>query len=347
MRVVHAAFGLILAALAALAPVGPARAFEIETERIFGDEAAPRIEVLSTTDMTAFMPVLLAFVARHPERSIRYVQASSTELHRAIAEEGARFDLVISSAMDLQMKLANDGFAAPVALDIPGLPEWARWRDQLWGITFEPVVTLASRRAFADLPLPSTRRELIATLRENPDRFRYRIGGYDPRVSGVGYFLYAQDAKVSDGFWRLAEVMGRLGADLYCCSDDMITDLRAGRLAVAYNVVASYAARFRPGDPDLVQIVGDDYILAIIRTAFLPVDAPDLPGGRLLLQWLLSGEAQEIIAASSEVALIPGTGPALSPQLRPIRLDAGLLVYTDHLRRSSFLAEWEAALVQP
>lgn len=343
MRNLHAAIGLILAALAC----GPALSFEIETERVFGDEDTPRIEVLSTTDMIAFTPVLEAFVARYPQRSIRYVQASSTELHRAIAEEVAPFDLVISSAMDLQMKLANDGFAAPVTMDVPDLPDWARWRNQLWGITVEPVVTLASRRAFADMPLPGTRRELIAALRENPARFEDRIGGYDPQVSGVGYFLYAQDAQVSDSFWRLAEVMGRLSATLYCCSDDMITDLRAGRLAVAYNVVASYAARFRPGDPDLVQIGDEDYILAIIRTAFLPAHAPDLEGGELLLQWLLSTEAQQIITASSGVALIPGTGPALSPQLRPIRLDAGLLVYTDQLRRSSFLAEWEAAQVQP
>lgn len=344
MRLAQLAAGLIAATLALAAP---GHGYEIEAERVFGPDDAPRIAVLSTTDMQAFAPVLEDFVARHPGQAIRYVQASSTQIYRAIAEEGARFDLVISSAMDLQMRLVNDGFAAPVMPPAAGLPDWARWRDQLWGIALEPVVTLASRSAFAGLPIPRTRRELIATLRAHPERFQGRIGSYDPQISGVGYFLVSQDDQVSDGFWRLAEVMGRLNAQLYCCWGEMIDDLRAGELSVVYNVVASYAARYRPDDPDLIQIAADDYILAIIRSAFLPVNAPDPEGGQRLLSYLLSPPAQRLIAGASGVALIEGTGPAPALQLRPIRLDAGLLVYGDRLRRAGLLSEWQAALVQP
>lgn len=334
----------LIALIGLVAPA--AGAFEIEDERQFGLPEGAVIEVLSTTDISALAPVLSDFVARHPDRQVRYVQAASAEIHRAIRDEGARFDLVISSAMDLQMKLANDGFAAPVKPVAEGLPEWAQWRDRLWGIALEPVVTLASRQAFGDLPLPATRRELIATLRENPDRFTGRVATYDPEVSGVGYFLISQDNQVSDGFWRLAEVMGRLDARLFCCSGRMIEELRAGRVALAYNVVASYAARFKPDDPDLVQLEFDDYVFAVLRSAFVPVAARDAEGGRLLLSHLLAPWAQRTIADSAGVALIPGTGPAPGPTLRPIRLDAGLLVYDDRLRRASLLSEWRAALIQ-
>ncbi|WP_282601624.1 substrate-binding domain-containing protein [Paracoccus sp. PARArs4] len=337
---------IISLGLTAWLSAGPAHAFEIEAEQDFGLSPGAPIEVLSNADIEAMAAVLTDFAARHPTRRVHYVQASSAEIQRAIRDEGARFDLVISSAMDLQMKLANDGFAASVELDVPGLPDWARWRDQLWGMALEPVVTLASRRGFGDLPLPRSRRELIATLRENPDRFAGRIASYDPEVSGVGYFLVSQDDQGSDGFWRLAEVMGRLDARLFCCSGDMIEELRAGRVALAYNVVASYAARFRPDDPDLVQLELDDYVLAILRSAFVPVAAPDPEGGELLLAHLLSPWSQGIIADSAGVALIPGTGPAPGPSLRPIRLDAGLLVYDDRLRRASLLSEWRAALIQ-
>lgn len=337
---------IVIAAVLTLLGPGPASAFEIEEERRFGSDAGAEIEVLSTTDTAAFAPVLEAFVAAHPGQAIRYVQASSSEIQLAVAEEGAAFDLVISSAMDLQMKLVNDGFAASGGIEAPGLPDWARWRDQLWGIALEPVVTLASRRAFADLPLPANRRALIAALRENPDRFRGRVATYDPRVSGVGYFLIAQDDQVSDGFWRLAEVMGRLDARLYCCSSEMIADLRAGDLAVVYNVVASYAARFRPDDPDLIQLATEDYTFAILRSAFIPTAAANAAGGQALLAYLLSEPAQRLIAETSGVALVPGTGPAPAPQLRPIRLDAGLLVYGDRLRRAGLLTEWQAALEQ-
>jgi len=342
MRLAAFAAGLIATLLG-----HPAAAQEIEAERIFGPPDAPQIAVLSTTDLGAFAPVLQDFVDRHPSRSIRYVQASSSQIFLGIHDQDARYDLVISSAMDLQMKLANDGFAAPVALEPAGLPDWARWRDRLWGIALEPVVTLASRQALGDLPVPRTRRDLIALLRENPDRFRGRVAAYDPQVSGVGYFLIAQDDQVSDGFWRLAEVMGRLNARLFCCSGDMITELREGRIAIAYNVVASYAARFRPDDPDLVQLAFEDYTFAIVRSALVPVNAPDPQGAQLLLSYLLSDPAQMLIAKSAGVALIAGTGAPPSPQLRPIRLDAGLLVYDDRLRRAGLLAEWSAALIQP
>ncbi|WP_410218711.1 ABC transporter substrate-binding protein [Paracoccus sp. (in: a-proteobacteria)] len=340
MRLAAFAIGLILLATGS-------QAFEVESENFFGPEGGGAITVLSTTDTAAFAPVLQDFAERHPGRRVHYVQASSTEIFAAIHDEGAQFDLVISSAMDLQMKLANDGFAAAVAPEARGLPPWARWRDRLWGIALEPVVTLASRSALGDLPLPRTRRDLIAMLRENPDRFRGRVSTYDPLVSGVGYFLVAQDDQVSDGFWRLAEVMGRLNARLFCCSGDMIAELRDGRIAVAYNVVASYAARFRPDDPDLVQLAFEDYTFAILRSALVPVNAPDPEGAALLLNYLLSDPAQRLIAASAGVALVPGTGPVPSPQLRPIRLDAGLLVYDDRLRRAGLLAEWRAALIQP
>ncbi len=126
----------------------------------------------------------------------------------------------------------------------------------------------------------------------------------------------------------------------------MISDLRAGDLAVVYNVAASDAARFRPDDPDLIQLATEDYTFAILRSAFIPSAAANAAGGQALLAFLLSEPAQRLIAETSGVALVPGTGPAPAPQLRPIRLDAGLLVYGDRLRRAGLLTEWQAALEQ-
>lgn len=323
----------------------PGTAYEIEEQCIFGD--GPReISVLSTTDLAAIDKVMQEFAASRPDLRIRYVQAASIEVFRAIHDEGAVYDLVMSSAMDLQMKLANDGYAASVLPRSGKLPSWARWRDQLFGVALEPVVTLASRRGLGDLPVPRTRRDLIAMMRENPQVLGGRVATYDPQQSGVGYFLISQDSQESDGFWRLAEVMGRLNARLFCCSVDMINELREGRITIAYNVVASYAARFTPDDPDLVRLVLEDYTYAIVRSALVPVNAPDRQGGTDLLSYLLSDAAQTRIAADAGVALMPGTGPAPTMHLRPIRLDAGLLVYDDQLRRAGLLAEWNAAMVQ-
>lgn len=322
------------------------QAFDIEDDRVFGTGRGAEIAVLSTTDTEIFAPLIEAFLARNPSLRLRYVVASSQEVYRAIHDEGAAFDLVISSAMDLQMKLANDGFAAGYASDaVAALPGWARWRDRLFGFALEPVVLLASRRAMAGLEMPRSRRDLIDLLRANPARFNGRIATYDPHVSGAGYLFATQDARQTDAFWRLAEVMGRLNARLYCCSGDMIDDLESGKLALAYNVVGSYALTRLPDAPDIEVIEPEDFTVALLRTAFVPKGAEQGELGGALLDFMLGAQGRALIDGVAELPPLDQT--ALAPHLRPIRLDPGLLVYLDQIKRHNFLAEWDAAMTQP
>jgi iron(III) transport system substrate-binding protein len=343
----HFVFAAALGLWAVLVLATPARAFDIEEDRHFGSGPI-ELSILSTTDTDIFAPVIEAFLAGRPDMSVHYVVASSTEVFKAIQQEAAPFDLVISSAMDLQMKLGNDGFAAPYASDVvDGLPGWARWRDRIFGFALEPVVVLASRQGIAGLPVPHTRRDLIDLLRDHPDRFEGRIGTYDPRVSGAGYLFATQDARQSDTFWRLAEVMGRLNARLYCCSGDMIRDLESKKILIAYNVVGSYAAQRRAGKDDLVIIELEDFTVTLMRTAFIPkfAKAPDLGGA--FLDFLLGAQGQALIVADSGFPKVAQGTVMLKPHIRPIRLDPGLLVYLDSIKRRNFLSEWTAAMTQP
>jgi len=337
------------AALIALVVATAAGAFETEGHRRWGDGPGPVLRILSTTDIDIAAPAVAAFRAANPAIVVDYTMAASTEVYRAIADEGAAVDLVISSAMDLQMKLANDGFAAAHAsAAAEALPDWARWRDRLFGFTLEPVVILAARAAFADLALPRARRALVDVLRDNPERFAGRIATYDPHVSGAGYLFATQDARHSDTFWRLAEVMGRLDAQLYCCSGEMIEDMLAGRIALAYNVVGSYAATRLAGHPDIAVIEPEDFTIAILRTALIPASAPAPSLGGAFLDFLLGPEGQALMA--DRAGLPPGAAfTAIVPaaHLRPVRLGPGLLVGLDPLERAAFLREWDAALIQP
>ena len=322
-------------------------AYEIEDERLFGPPNIPVISVLSTTDTDVFAPVIEAFLAAHPDHALRYVAASSQEVFRAMRDEDAQFDLVISSAMDLQMKLANDGFAAPiVSAQTQALPPWTKWRDRLFGFALEPVVLMASKKAMQGLVLPRTRRDLIDLLRANPDRFNGRIATYDPNISGAGYLFATQDARQTDAFWRLAEVMGRLNAQLYCCSGEMITGLENNELALAYNIVGSYAFTRVQDSDDLVVIELEDFTVALVRTAFVPRNAERPQMGAELLDFMLS-KTDGQTTRSGGAALLPREQAALPPHVRPIRLDPGLLVYLDRIKRANFLAEWNAAMTQP
>ncbi len=339
----------LVAAVGLMLATGPAAGFEIEAERHFGPEGArAQMSVLATTDIDFFAPLVEAFLEGQPDLALHYVQAASQEVHRAIDVEGAAFDLVISTAMDLQMKLANDGFAGPLPADlVEVLPEWARWRDRLVSIAQEPVVLLLAEAALRGGQAPRSRRDLIALLRDNPAVFDGRIGTYDPRISGAGYLFLTQDARLSDSLWRLAEVMGRLDARLYCCSGDMIAGLLSGELLVAYNVLGSYAAANLPADSGVQIVPLEDFTITLQRTALVPANAARPDDGIALLRFLLSDRGQAIQASATGYAVMRPEMFAAQPWLRPIRLDPGLLSTLDSMTRARFLTEWNAALDQP
>ena len=349
MRQALAALGLI-AALAA-APAGAALAQGFEDDRLFpasGTEQG-RLAILSTTDTEVFAPVLAGFQAANPGIALRYTVTGSADLYTLLATEApAGFDLAISSAMDLQMKLANDGLARPHALAQPGaLPRWARWQDRLFAFTQEPVGILVSRAALGNLPPPRSRQDLVALLRDRPDLFNGRIGTYDPTESGAGYLFATQDARLSDTFWRLAEQMGGLHPQLYSSTSDMIGDLAAGRLAIAYNVLGSYAAPRVAGNPDLLLIEPEDHTLTLLRTALIPAGAARADLAGQFIDFLLSAPGREALREGAGLPPLDGAALARAPHHLPIRLDPGLLVFLDPLQRQRFLAEWSAAMLQP
>ena len=80
-------------------------AFEVEDRRLYtAPMPTQTIRVISTADIAAFDPLIRTFQSINQGITVDYTVASSTEVMAAIYEEGAPFDLVISSAMDLQTK---------------------------------------------------------------------------------------------------------------------------------------------------------------------------------------------------------------------------------------------------
>lgn len=341
-------FARISAFIAALVVCMPGFAFEIEGQKIYAAEnESAMLKIISTADISAFEPIILEYQRLNAGVTVDYTIASSSELMKAIYDEGATFDLAISSAMDLQTKIANDGFAQSYTpLRREDFPEWANWRDQVFAFTQEPAVLVVSEAFFAGRNIPTNRNELINLLRENGDLFRGKIGTYDVRTSGLGYLFATQDSRNTESFWRLTEIMGRLDARLYCCSSDMISDVASGKLAVAYNVLGSYAASRLPETEGIIIIELEDYLSVMLRTALIPVTAENISSAQAMIDFLGSLKSRQSLSALSGLPPVDEVALLANNAMRPIRLGPGLLVFLDRLKRDRFLENWESSILQ-
>ncbi len=339
---------VISIALTALT-VFPANAFEVEDMRLFGSENASKtLRVISTTDIDVFAPIIDEFLNANENVAVEYVVASSTELMRAISEEDAQFDVALSSAMDLQTKLANDGFALSYeSFETQNLPLWARWQDNLFAFSEEPAAIVISKSAFHGIEIPKTRQELIKILRENQELFRGKIGTYDVRSSGLGYLFATQDARTSETYWRLTEVMGNLDAKLYCCSSDMINDVADGRIAVAYNVLGSYASARIDLHENIEIILPLDFTTVMLRTALIANSSQDVEMAGLFIDHLLRFAWGASAPENNPFRISPSLSDNSGNYLSRIKLGPGLLVYLDRFKRDGFVEEWENAVFQP
>jgi iron(III) transport system substrate-binding protein len=317
-------------------------------------ESGP-LTIYSTTDRAVFDPVIADFRAVYPNVEIRYVDLDAAELDRRFRAESAKgrspADLLLSAAMDLQVRLVNEGYAAPhTSLNSAQLPGWARWRDEAIGFTFEPVVMVFNRRVMAGRKIPRTRPELLAAVRADPQFWKGRIGTYDARRSSVGYLVASQDARQSSDFGAIAEAFRDAGLVTADTSGEVLDRIEDGELALGYNVLGSYA-RARVENSRLLQIVYPaDYTLAVARTAVIPRTAANSRAAHLFLDYLISIRGQQALTNQSTLSAVRpeisgrysrmGIAESSVGQLRPIPLGPGLLVYLDQQKRERLLALW-------
>lgn len=317
------------------------------------------IDVYSATDKVAIEPVFSSFERQHPDLRINYHEYDSNDLFEALTQNRLPdADVVISSAMDLQVKLVNDGFTQPLAIPpAESLPAWSRWRNEAFGFTFEPVVIAYNRAAFEGTSPPRSHEALVNALRTDPQRYANQVGSYDIRLSGAGYFFATQDDVVSSITGRMRESLARANTRIYCCTSEMLDDLASGELVLAYNMLGSYALARAREDARIGVILPEDYTLVMSRVAIVPKQSDAAEAAGTLVRYLLSREGQQVMAAQSDlVALHPGVvGPssisAISDdnQLRfhPIKVGQPLLTYQDPMKRERFIREWMQLFVAP
>lgn len=319
-----------------------------------------KVVVYSATDSAAARPLIKDFQALYPGVKVEYHDMNSTEIYNRFISENAASsasaDVVWSSAMDLQVKFVNDGYAASYASpEAANLPSWAHYQQQAYGTTYEPVAIVYNKRLLKPEDIPQTRADLVRILKANPARFKGKVTTYDVEKSGVGFNFLTQDVRHNaNGAWELARALGASGVKLQTSTGAMMERISSGENLIGYNILGSYAYAKAKKDPAIGYVYPKDYTQVVSRLAIISKKARNPGAARLWLDYLLSKRGQSVLANQSELfslrsdvsgaASIAALNQQLGGSAKPIQVGTGLLVYLDQAKRLDFMRQWQQAL---
>ncbi|OBA00741.1 ABC transporter substrate-binding protein [Halomonas sp. G11] len=314
-------------------------------------QAMPLV-VEAALDRQVVAPLLAAFEQAHPAIELIYRDRSTLEVNDLIATADPPPDVVISSAMPWQMNRVNQGYAQKLdSAQASEWPDWAKWRNELFGFTFEPIVMAYRLDLARHILPPQTHADLHTLLSEQRETLQGKVTTYSPSESGIGYTLFQQDARYTDRFWDLVTVLGDADAQLESNTRSMLEGLTEGRYWLGYNLLGSYAMVWAQENPEVIVQVPQDYALVMMRTGFIHRDAPNPRAAQAFMNFLLSRDGQRVLAAQTPLFSVRPdvVGPYTAQRLRdqvgdrlyPITLNASVLAFVDALRRDAFMARWQ------
>lgn len=308
--------------------------------------------VAAALDRPVVEPLLAAFTSAYPDIDLRYRDYSTLEVDRLAREAAPAPDVIISSAMPWQMARVNEGLAQRFDSEMARKwPDWAKWRNEVFGFTFEPVVIAYRLDLARHMMPPQTHADLDTLLKTYPELLHGRITTYSPSGSGIGYTLFQQDARYSPRFWDLVAAMGAAQVRLENNTRAMLEGISRGDYWMGYNLLGSYAMHWARSHPELIVQIPQDYTLVMMRMAFIHRDAPHPDAARAFMNFLLSEQGQKTLAGNTPLfSVLPDVvGPYTAQRLRdqvgellyPIPLDASLLAFVDPMRRRAFMTRWQ------
>ena len=318
-----------------------------------------KVVIYSALDTKAANPLIRDFQALYPNVKVEYNDMNSTEMYnRFIAEVASgqgSADVMWSSAMDLQVKLVDDGQALTYASpEASKLPAWAVYRNQAYGTTYEPAVFIYNKRLVAADEVPQDHAAFAKLITTKADKFKGKVTTYDIEKSGVGFMFVVQDTKYFPGMKDLERGFGASSYRVYASTGNMLEKVSSGEHLLGYNVLGSYALVRAKKDPALGVVLPKDYTLVLSRVLFIGKQAKNPNAAKLWVDYILSQRGQKLIGGDVELFSIRTdvdaeyTAASLAKQLganvKPIPVSAEIVSYLDQKKRLDFLNEWKAAV---
>jgi iron(III) transport system substrate-binding protein len=317
-----------------------------------------QLNIYGAAYLSEMKPLLDDFQIKNPTININYKAISSNILQQYIREtQPPQPDITISSVMEQQISLVNDGFALPHQVninDVGAIPSWSQWRDELFGFSYEPAVIAFNKAFLKGKSVPINRVELINFIRRHSNELMGKIGLYDIRYVGIGYLLWAFEREQTTNYGQFLELFNRHYARTFDSTSAMLDALHKNEIAIAYNILGSYARSWQMLHQDIVIVAADDYTPVIIRTAFINKTTKNPEAAKKFIDYLLSYSGQTLMGEQTNMPPIrtdiKGNNSAsmmrkqLTGQLKPLPLDISLLVFSDQSKKELVITEWENSL---
>jgi iron(III) transport system substrate-binding protein len=355
-RIIAAAFAAACTAAWAQVPPGYPADY---SKTIAAAKQEGKVVIYSALDTKAAQPLIRDFNAVYPDVKVEYNDMNSTELYnRFIAEQAAGqggADVMWSSAMDLQVKLVDEGHAMTYASpEMAKLPKWSVYKQQAYGTTYEPAVFIYNKRLVAADEVPQDHAAFARLINTKADRFKGKVTTYDIEKSGVGFMFVVQDNRYFPGMKDLEHGFGAAAYRVYASTGNMLEKVSSGEHLLGYNVLGSYAYVRAKKDPGLGIVAPKDYTLVLSRVMFIGRKATHPNAAKLWIDYILSQRGQKLIGSDVELFAIRDdvdaeyTAARLDRQLggavKPIPVSAEITELLDPKKRLEFLAQWKAAL---
>jgi iron(III) transport system substrate-binding protein len=320
-----------------------------------------KLVIYSTTDTKAAEPLVKDFQALYPAVKVEYNDMNSTEVYNRFISEvaagGATADVLWSSAMDLQIKLASDGYAQQYkSPEIPNLPDWAVWNNVAFGTTYEPAVFVYNKRLVPEGEVPKTHAEFAKLLLAKTDKYRNKVTTYDIEKSGVGFMFITQDSRENPQFRDLVKAFGATTLRVQSSTGTMMERISSGENLIGYNILGSYALVRAQTDKGIGVVIPKDYALVLSRVLFISKTAKNVNAAKLWTDYTLSKRGQTVIANQAQLFSIrkdvtgETTAANLTKQfgasLKPLPVNPMLLLYLEQNKRLAFIKDWKEALAK-
>ena len=354
MKTILAAAWASLFAGAAMAQVPPG--YPADYQKIIdGAKKEGKLVIYGATDSKATQPLIKDFNVLYPGITVEYNDMNSTEVYNRFISEAAAggntADAVWSSAMDLQMRLASDGYALQYkSVEVSKIPGWAVWDDKAYGTTFEPAAIVYNKRLVDAKEVPQNHAD-FAKLIQQP-KFKDKVTTYDIEKSGVGFMFMTQDARENPKFIELENAFGVAKVRVQSSTGTMMERISSGENLIGYNVLGSYALVRAKADPSIGVVLPKDYTLIMSRVIFINKAAKNANAAKLWMDYMLSHRGQTIIANDSKLFAIrqdvvgETTSADLIKQIgkdnvKPVPVHPIVLQFLGPAKRMAFLKQWK------